>query len=136
MIKRLLFLILISAALLAVVTACTSGTTTTVPATSSTTTAATTTPPPSTTPTTTTPSATTTTPPTSTTPANDIAADAGVAFKMVDFLYNMEAIQNYYDDGVSAMASFEVELSKSARSLRAESNIPREFRDKLPPGGA
>lgn len=55
---------------------------------------------------------------------------------MVDFLYNMEAIQNYYDDGVSAMASFEVELSKSARSLRAESNIPREFRDKLPPGGA
>ena len=55
---------------------------------------------------------------------------------MVDFLYNLEAIQNYYDDGINAMASFQVELSKSARSLRNESNIPREFKDDLPPGGA
>jgi len=56
---------------------------------------------------------------------------------MVDFLYNMEAIQNYYDDGVTAMATFHVESTKNGgRSARGDDNVPQEFKNKLPPGGA
>jgi hypothetical protein len=58
---------------------------------------------------------------------------------MVDFLYNMEAIQNYYDDGMTAMATFQPEATKTqegARALGAGNNVPQEFLDKLPPGGA
>jgi len=58
---------------------------------------------------------------------------------MVDFLYNMEAIQNYYDDGMTAMATFQVGATKTtegARALSAVKNVPQEFLDKLPPGGA
>jgi hypothetical protein len=62
-----------------------------------------------------------------------------MAVKMVDFLYNVEAIQNYYDDGMTAMATFQPEDTKTtegARALTAVKNVPQEFLDKLPSGGA
>jgi hypothetical protein len=39
-----------------------------------------------------------------------------VATKMSDLLYDIEAIQNYYDDGLSAMATFEVSKTTSIAS--------------------
>ncbi len=136
MLKKILFFILSGAVLLALLTACGNGTTTTTSATQTptTTTQATTTPvtpPPTTTAPTTTPS--------TTTPAVNINANANVAIKMVGLLYELEAVQKYYDDGAMAMATFQVKTTKSKNGMRAMGsidNIPQEFKDKLPPGGA
>ncbi|OGO00751.1 MAG: hypothetical protein A2Y58_05525 [Chloroflexi bacterium RBG_13_51_52] len=54
-------------------------------------------------------------------------------------MYNLELVQSYYDDGMTAMATFQVEATKAgvrARAARPGGNVPQEFLDKLPPGGA
>jgi hypothetical protein len=131
--KKLIFFTLIAIALLGLLTACGGGATTT--GTAVTQTPTTTQIQKTTTPATTGPTATTK-PPT-TTPASTIDADNNVAVKMVDLLYNLEAVQNYYADGVNAMATFQVESTKSgARATGAGAKVPQEFKNKLPPKGA
>lgn len=161
--KKLILFAMIITALVTLLTACGGGATTTAspvttekpttsaPATTSppTTTLPTTTPPttpPPTTPPTTTPATTTpatTTPPTTTppptTPVSTMDADFGVAAKMADFLFHIQLVQNYYDDGMTAMATFQVEATKTrtgSRAYRGIENVPPEFRKKLPSGGA
>jgi len=131
--KRILFT-LIAMTLLVLLTACGSGATTT--STAVTQTPTTNSPTQTTTSPATTSPATTTTPPT-TTLVSTIDDDSRVAIKMVDFLYNLEAIQNYYDDGVNAMATFQVESTKNGiKAARGADKVPQEFKNKLPPKGA
>ena len=133
MLKKVLIFALVIITLLTLLTACRSGATTTTAATQK----PTTTTPVTTTVATTTPPVTTT--PATTTPVNNTDADVHVAAKMANFLYNLELIQNYYDDGMTAMATFQVEASKSrygTRATRLGGNVPQEFLDKLPPRGA
>ncbi|OGN94600.1 MAG: hypothetical protein A2Y89_05240 [Chloroflexi bacterium RBG_13_51_18] len=58
---------------------------------------------------------------------------------MANFLHNLELVQNYYDNGMTAMAEFQVEAASNKegiRPARPANNVPQEFMDKLPPGGA
>ena len=153
MLKRALFFTLVIITMVTLLNACGSDATTTTTAatgtpttmipitttaetaTTTVTTQPTTTTPAPTTPATTTPANTT---PATTTPENDIDADVKVASKMANFLYNIELVQNYYDDGMTAMAPFQVEATKAgvrAREERAGGTVPQEFLDELPPGG-
>lgn len=110
MLKRTFLLILVTVALVSLLTACGDKSATTTPAT--------TTPVAQTT--TTTPAVTTTPPatetPTATQPADRVGTDMKVATKMSDLLYDIEAIQNYYDDGMTAMATFQVSKTSSIAS--------------------
>ena len=123
MLKKAVFIALIAVTFLALLTSCGGGEViTTLPTTN----------PPTTAPPTTSP---TTAPPTTT--ADTMDADSNVAVKMVDFLYNLEAVQNYYNDGMTAMATFQVQSSaKLTHALVTNGKVPQEFMDKLPAGGA
>jgi hypothetical protein len=151
MFKKVLLLTLVISAFLTLLTACsdvitttpavTEKPTTTISTTSPTTTGASTTSTTTTTGTTTTPS-TTTSPTTSiviTTPASTIDADSAVAARMVLFMNNIESVQNYYDDGLTAMATLKVEATKVKAGVtgnsRGISNVPQEFKAPLPAGG-
>ena len=110
MLKRTFLLILVTVALVSLLTACGDKNATTTPVTTTPIAQTTTTTPVATT----TPLATET--PTATQPADRVGTDMKVATKMSDLLYDIEAIQNYYGDGLSAMATFQVSKTSSIAS--------------------
>src|SRR4030042_3598134 len=111
MLKHAFLLMLIAVILLSLLTACGGKTATTTAAT---------TPATVTQPTTTTTVATTNPPATetqtATQPVEKNDNDVDVAVNMANILYDIVAVQDYYDDGVTAMATFQVEQTSSAVS--------------------
>jgi hypothetical protein len=60
---------------------------------------------------------------------------------MADFLFHIQLVQNYYADGLTAMATFEVEETSTKEgnrdgSHRSIDDVPLEFKDKLSPSGS
>jgi hypothetical protein len=100
---------------------------------------------------TTTPAPTTTTGAVPTTTAADTNENFIYASAMADFFTNLNSVENYYSDGVGAMATFTpgsgalpVTAGSRPRVILAgftinfndhSSQIPKEFSDKLPAGG-
>ena len=142
--KHIFIILLAAIMLLALLPSC--GDKTTTPTTAAQPTA--TTPATTTSPATTTPAAIKTPTPT----ADTVNKDFVFASTMASFFYDLNAIQNYYDDGLTAMAGFELGAGTAATNVHGnrvllvsyvtsdyeskKKKIPPEFSEKLPPDGS